>query len=120
MANIFDMRLADEPFEKIWRKEKTVEIRLNDEKRKEIKVGDKIKFHRLSDENNVIITGVVALHRFATFRDLFSSALFSKTGCGNMTVDSATESMYRFYSMKQEKQYGVLGIEIALEETLKI
>ena len=53
MRNIFDMRLAAEPFEKIGREEKTVEIRLYDEKRKKIKEGDQIIFRRLSDESNV-------------------------------------------------------------------
>lgn len=120
MDRFFEMRLADEPFEKIWREEKTVEIRLNDEKRKEIEVGDKILFRKLTQENSVAIASVIALHRFNTFRKLFSSALFSKTGCGNMTIDSATESMYRFYSKEQEQKYGVLGIEIEYEEYLTL
>ncbi|MCM1439801.1 MAG: ASCH domain-containing protein [Roseburia sp.] len=120
MDNIFDMRLAAEPFEKIGREEKTVEIRLYDEKRRKIKVDDKIVFRLLSDESNVIIVDVKALHRFNTFQELFSSDLFSKTGCGEMTIDSATEYMYKFYSREQEKQFGVLGIEISMDEELTL
>lgn len=120
MTNIYDMRLADEPFEKIWREEKTIEIRLYDEKRKKIKVGDKIVFHQLSDESNVIIADVIALHRFKTFQELFSSDLFSKTGCGELSKESAREYMYKFYSKEQEKEFGVLGIEISLDENLSL
>jgi len=118
MKNTFDMRLANEPFEKIQCKEKTVEIRLNDEKRREIKVGDQIFFHQLSNEDNVIIATVSALHRFDTFQQLLSSSLFSKTGSGDRTTALATEYMYRFYSKEQEQKYGVLGIEIEYDDNL--
>lgn len=118
MKNIYNMRLADEPFEKIGREEKTIEIRLYDDKRKKIKAGDKIVFRPLSDESNVIITTVKALHRFNTFQELFSSDLFPKTGCGELSVDSATEYMYKFYSKVQEKEFGVLGIEICVDNDL--
>lgn len=112
MGNIFDMHLAVEPFEKIVREKKTVEIRLYDEKRKKIAVGDLIVFHCLPNDTDIFITEVLALHRFKTFRELFSSELFDKTGCGDMTVDSATEYMHRFYKNEQEERDGVLGIEI--------
>lgn len=120
MKNVYDMRLAAEPFEKIGREEKTIEIRLYDEKRKKINVGDQIVFRLLSDESNVIITDVKALHRFNTFQELFSSDLFSKTGCGEMSIDSATEYMYKFYSIEQEKEFGVLGIDISVDNDLTL
>lgn len=107
-------------FEKIGREEKTIEIRLYDDKRKKIKAGDKIVFRQLSDESNVIITTVKALHRFSSFQELFSSDLFSKTGCGEMPIDSATEYMHTFYSIEQEKEFGVLGIEICVDNDLSL
>ncbi len=106
------MRLADEPFDKIKSGAKTVEIRLYDEKRQQIKVGDKIIFCRLSDKTDSVTATVKALHRFDTFKELFSSELFPKTGCGNLTIEQATESMYKYYTKEQEQQYGVIGIEI--------
>ena len=71
------------------REEKTVEIRLYDEKRQEIKEGDEILFHRLADESNFLMTNVIALHRFNSFKELFSSDLFSKAGCDDMSIDAA-------------------------------
>lgn len=114
MINILNMRLADEPFEKIKSGEKTVEIRLCDEKRQQIKVGDKIKFSRLSDNIESIMVTVLGLHHFNCFQELFSSELFSKTGSGDMSAIEATQSMYKYYSKEQEKDFGVLGIEIEL------
>ena len=120
MGKYIDMRLADEPFEKIWREEKTVEIRLNDEKRRQINIGDKIFFHRLSEESNIIIATVTALHRFDTFRKLFSLALFLKTGSADMSADEAAQSMYKYYTAEQEQKYGVLGIEIEYDESMSL
>ena len=110
----FEMRLADEPFELIKCGEKTVEIRLFDEKRQQIKVGDKITFSHLSSNLDSITVTVIDLHHYKCFKELFSSELFSKTGCGDMSVDEATQSMYKSYSEEQEKAFGVLAIEIQL------
>lgn len=111
-SEVIEMKLADEPFDKIKSGEKTVEIRLYDEKRRQIKVGDKIVFYRLSDKIDSITVTVTALYRFNTFKELFLSELFFKTGSGNLTVDQATEIMFKYYTKQQEQRYGVLGIEI--------
>lgn len=43
---VHEMRLADAPFDMIKSGKKTVEVRLNDEKRRQICVGDIIIFRR--------------------------------------------------------------------------
>lgn len=115
---VIEMRLDDQPFELIGREEKTVEVRLYDEKRKDIKVGDTIVFHNANDEANVIAARVKALHLFDTFFELFSSALFPQTGFGATSASEATEYMYKFYSKEREQRSGVVGIEIEVDENL--
>ena len=119
-CNLIEMRLADEPFEKIKNGDKTVEIRLYDKKRQKIKVGDIIEFYRLTDSSDKITTTVTTLHRFNTFKELFSSALFSHTGSGSMSIEEATEYMYTFYTKEQEQNYGVVGIEVRVEENFSL
>lgn len=114
------MRLADEPFDMIKKGDKTVEIRLYDEKRKQIKVGDIIEFYRLTDNSDMIIATVMALHRYNTFKELLSSDLFSKTGFGTMSIDEATEYMFNFYTKEQEQSCGVIGIEISVDENFSL
>ncbi len=109
-----EMHLADEPFELIKSGEKTVEIRLYDEKRKKIKVGDTLLFFRGDGKTEFIKATVVGLYTFNSFRELFASDMFSKTGSGILTVGGATESMYRYYTQEQEKKYGVLAIELKI------
>lgn len=120
MDKMFEMRLSAEPFEMIRREEKTVEIRLYDEKRQKIREGDGILFRHLADENNFLITRVVALHPFNSFRELFASYLFPETGSGDMSIDEATEDMYKYYTKEQEEKCGVLGIEIRVDKDLTL
>lgn len=108
MPKNLKMHLEEEPFVKIASGKKTVEIRLYDEKRREIEVGDTIEFFY---GEKSLLTRVVSLSRFKSFFDLFV-ALPEKSGTGGMSAEDAAKSMYRYYTAEQETKYGVLGIEI--------
>ena len=110
------MNLDNEPFRQIYSGEKTVEVRLNDERRKSIRVGDTIQFFRNDNDEEYIVAQVVALHNFPSFQALFSTVKMRRSsGFGNLTANEAAEKMYRYYTKEQEQQYGVLGIEIVKE-----
>lgn len=110
---MIEMKLTREPFLMIASGKKTVEVRLNDEKRSKIKVGDKICFTLVDDDKKVCVK-VLALHRFDSFLKLFSSSLFPFTGFEGFTPESAAQAMYKYYSEADEKRFGVLGIQIEL------
>lgn len=110
-----EMHLADEPFKKIKSGEKTVEIRLYDEKRKALKIGDEIIFYKGGERAEWIAAKVIGLYRFDKFIDLFKSDLSDKTGCGKMSPKAAARCMYKYYTKEQERQYGVLAIEVKLK-----
>ena len=113
MDTVFEMHLSDEPFYKILNGEKTVEVRLFDEKRQKIQIGDRILF--LHGEER-IKAKVRSLHRAKSFREFFSdSELLKKSGFTDMTAQEAVEKMRQYYTEEQEKRYGVLGIEITKE-----
>ena len=106
------MHLADEPFDKIVSGKKTVEVRLNDEKRREISSGDIIIFYRKSHISDMCAVTVVDLRNYKNFSELFSNERLTDTGCMDMTVKQAAQSMYKYYSPEQEERNGVLAIEI--------
>lgn len=110
------MSLTKVPFEQIQKGEKSVEIRLYDEKRRLVQVGDIIYFSLVDDEKQVIKTKVLALHRFASFAQLFSTNLLSKGGFSGYTIEESIACMREFYAREKEEKYGVLGIEIMIEE----
>ena len=49
------MNLQPGPFRKVKSGEKTIELRLNDEKRQRVAVGDQIEFLNLADNSEVVV-----------------------------------------------------------------
>lgn len=109
---IHEMRLHNEPFTKIKLGKKTIELRLNDEKRKLIKIGDIINFtNRKTNED--LKTRVVNLYYYNNFEELFKN--FNKISLGydeNEVANSSDLELY--YSKDEQLKYGVVGIEIKL------
>lgn len=116
-----NMTLYSGPFEMIKSKKKTIEMRLNDEKRKKIKIDDVICFQNIKTEEK-IYAKVVNLFPFPSFDELYKN--FPKTVLGyEEDEDAKPEDMLEYYSMEQIKKYGALGIEISVfdsEKSLRI
>ncbi len=108
------MKLNPFPFEMIKSGRKTIELRLFDEKRQKIKVGDDIEF--TNTHNGEIITAeVVALHRFESFKELYQSLPLLKCGYTEENISAAHYiDMNEYYSEEEQKKYGVVGIELLL------
>ncbi len=103
------LRLNESPFEGIKNGTKTIEFRLYDEKRQQIKVGDKIEFSKLPDLQEKLLVDVVQLYRKDTFENLFR-----KLYTDEEKIKRKTKSMYQYYSPEKEKEYGVIVIKISL------
>lgn len=109
------MKLLDTPFERIKSGKKTVEIRLFDEKRQKLRVGDTIKFLKLPDLTDKVKVEIVELLTYKSFKDLIDHYGMEYYGYPNdYSVNEFVKSIYTIYSKEQEKQYGVLGIRIKL------
>ena len=111
-----EMRLTDEPFDIIVSGKKTIEVRLYDEKRRELSVGDIIIFYRKSHVTDMCAVTVVGLRRYDNFLQLFSSERLADTGCVDLIAEQAAQIMYKYYSSEQEEKDGMLAIEIRLLE----
>lgn len=110
---IHKMRLQAEPFEKIRSGRKTIELRLLDEKRKKIQIGDTIRFSCDQYPHEVLSTTVTNLFSFPSFAVLYES--LPMTDCGYSTEDSPSPTdMEQYYSLEEQSKYGVLGIQIKL------
>ena len=106
------MKLNSAPFEMIKSGEKTIELRLFDEKRQQVKVGDKIIFINTTTGETLNRT-VVKLHRFDSFEELYKSLPLLQCGYTVNDVDNAKPSdMEQYYSIEEQNQYGVVGIEL--------
>ena len=108
------MKLNPDPFEMICSGKKTIELRLNDEKRQKIKVGDMIEFSQ-TETGEKLTAEVIALHKFDSFAELYQKLPLLKCGYTKADIETAKpEDMDLYYTPEQQAKYGVLGIEIKI------
>ena len=107
-----EMKLHASPFEKIKSGQKTIELRLYDEKRQQIQEGDRITFTNTATGETLTAT-VKKLHRFATFAELYEALPLLQCGYTADDIDTADPSdMEAYYSAEEQHKYGVVGIEL--------
>lgn len=107
------MHLQPQPFSMIRSGEKTIEQRLYDEKRQQIKVNDEIEFCCPESGQNPFTVRVKALHRFRNFAELYGVLPLLRCGYTRETLASASpDDMNAYYSPQQQAKYGVVGIEV--------
>ena len=111
------MKLRQGPFSMIKSGKKTIELRLYDEKRQQISVGDVIRFVNTQDEKDVLVAEVMQLHIFKSFAELYQNLPLLKCGYTEEDVDKALPGdMENYYSKEEQSRYGVVGIKIALRK----
>ena len=109
------MNLTPAPMQEIRTGNKTIELRLNDEKRKQISVGDTIKFINTEDSNDTLRVKVVDLFLFSSFAEVYDNLPLLNCGYNEDNINTASpEDMEMYYSREKQNKYGVVGIEISL------
>ena len=104
------MRLHDIPFKKIQSGTKTIEMRLYDDKRQMIQIGDEIEFtSRTSGEKQV--TEVIGIHLYNSFEEIYRD--YDKVSLGyDIDEEASFTDLEKYYSKEEQKKFGVIGIEI--------
>ena len=107
------MHLQPQPFSMIRSGEKTMELRLYDDKRQQIKVNDEIEFCCPESGQQSFTVRVKALHRFRNFAELYAALPLLRCGYTSKTLSSASpDDMNAYYSLQKQAKYGVVGIEV--------
>lgn len=109
---IHQMGLYGEYFNSIKEGKKTVEVRLNDEKRRKIRIGDTIEFIKVPEQDETIKVQVTNLKTYDTFKDMYEDIPFGEFGCEGWSMKEMIEGTYEIYSPEQEKEWGTLAIKI--------
>lgn len=105
------MTLNPNPFTQIKQGTKTVEIRLYDEKRRGLSVGDTLSFSLSTDPSQTLQTEIINLKVFPSFKELFYA--FSPSSYGSVHADEWVD-MYKYYSKEDEQKHGTLAIILKL------
>lgn len=110
------MNLWHDSFVKIQQGTKTIEMRLWDEKRARIAVGDRIVFTD-TETGAELLCVVIRLHRYPNFQALY--AHHDKVSIGYAEQEPADPNdMLLYYSKEDIAKYGVVGIELQALQTL--
>ncbi|NLX82229.1 MAG: ASCH domain-containing protein [Clostridiales bacterium] len=109
------MCLSPLPFMLMQSGQKTIELRLFDEKRQRIQPGDWILFEHSDKPGLVLCTVVEALHIFPDFETLYQSLPLEECGHTKERIGEAQPSdMNAYYTKAQQKRYAVVGIQVRL------
>lgn len=108
------MQLTPSPFQMIKEGTKTIELRLFDEKRRKIQIGDIIEFSN-TETGEKIGAKVSAQYVFDSFESLYKELSLLKCGYTEADIETASpDDMNVYYSKDNQQKYGVVGIRIAL------
>lgn len=107
------MELQNAYYNFILKGTKRIELRLYDEKRKNIKLGDIITVTN-AQTNEEFEVKVVGLLLYETFDDLFCDFDIEVLADKSMTKEELKNELEKFYPIDKQKQYNVLGIRLEL------
>lgn len=109
-----EMKLQPKYFDFIKEGTKRIELRLNDEKRQLIKIGDTIIFKKEPELNESFEAKVLSLLNYKDFNSLFKDFDISILADTNMTKNELINVLEEFYTKEKQNQYGVLGIRLEI------
>ena len=104
------MKVKEPYFSLLRDGKKTIELRLFDEKRRKINVGDEITFVCFENEERFFISKVVRLYKANSFNELCSQ--FDCLKAGFVNKEELICVLSEFYSAEMQEKNGVVGIEI--------
>ena len=108
------MKLQPKYYNFILNGTKRIEIRLYDEKRRKINIGDVIEFKNEQNLDESFKVKVIGLLRYNNFDDMFKDYDISILSDKSMTKEELKNVLEEFYTKDEQDKYGVLGIRIEL------
>ena len=108
-VNVHTLKLIDKFYELIKEKKKFYELRMNDGKRKTIKIGDEICFLKQPELKEYIYKKVVNLHYFDKLDELVSTININLIGFNSS--EDLINTMHNIYGNKLQ-QFKILAIEL--------
>ena len=106
------LKLQPKFFDYINNGTKRIELRLYDEKRQKINIGDTIVFKREPELEVTMRVKVIGLLRYSSFEELIEDFDIEMLADRSMTKHELLNVLEEFYTKEEQEKYGVLGIRI--------
>lgn len=109
-----EMKLDPAYFARIASGRKKYELRLNDDKRRKIEIGDEILFTN-NATGQTLLTKVLGKEIFPDFAALYRALPLLECGYTEETLPAASpKDMEAYYSPAEQRKFGVVGIRLEL------
>ena len=106
------LKLQPKFFDYINNGTKRIELRLYDEKRQKINIGDTIVFKKEPELEVTMRVKVIGLLRYSSFEELIEDFDIEMLADRSMTKHELLNVLEEFYTKEEQEKYGVLGIRI--------
>ena len=106
-----EIHLDSDIFDIVDCNKKTVEARLNDEKRRKLKKGDKSVFLRRPDDIDKREAIIEDLEYYNDFEEMVKHYSINELYLPNYTKEDFLKLLERFYTKLDEEKYGVVAIK---------
>lgn len=106
------LNLKPRYFDYINKGTKKIELRLYDEKRQKIAIGDTIIFQKEPELEIIMKVKVIGLLRYSTFEELFKDFDIAILADKSMTKKELLNVLETFYTLEEQKKYDVIGIRV--------
>lgn len=104
------VHLHSDVFEIVKKGIKDIEVRVNDEKRRKLNVGDSLVFLKRPLEDEMIKLKVKSLEYYDNFKELVNHYDMKRIYLEGYTKEMYLKEMERFYTEDEQKKYGVVAI----------
>jgi len=108
------LKLDDKYYNYILHGTKRIELRLNDEKRKLMHIGDVLLFYKQPLLKESFKTKIVDLIYFNSFNEAISNIPFELIADINDNKVNLLNDLNRIYSKQKQENYGIIGIKLEL------
>mgnify|MGYP005788452919 FL=1 len=112
MSN-FEYKIYRKVYDNMIAGTKKVEIRLLNGKSNKIKIGDKIKFSVVDDENTYLNVRVTNLYNFKNIEDLWKNKNFIVLD-KNLSKEEFVKLFYEIFGEGEVKTHTIIGIEFEI------
>ena len=110
------VHLHPEVFNIVLNKDKDVEIRVNDEKRRKLNIGDTLVFLKRDNEQEQLKATITNLVYFNNFLEVTDYYDMKRIYLEDTTKEEYINLMKQFYNDEEVNKYGVVAIEFKLEK----
>lgn len=105
------IHLDSDIFDIVLNGTKNIECRLNDEKRRKLKIGDKLTFLKRPDDKEQIDVIIEDLKYYKNFNEMIKNYNIEQLYLKNYTKEEFIKILERFYSKEEQDKYGVVAIK---------